>query len=549
MNIDKFPLKGLSLSVAAFALNGAAAHASTVPIFGGGSTLAYALYDTAGQCVGAQNSLEVSTAAYYDVGTAQTVAGCTATAAAASGYEYLFTGAGSGQALQALANNAPSAMTTQKYNDSDVINSTTYAPPYPSFQLAFSDAPLDTPDTVDNAFSATVTPADFTQVYTTNASAKRGAAWEIPTTATAVALGYDLPSASFGSGFYGTTAATATVYNGTASAPINPTVVSQLDLSLDMVCYIWTGYDAKGQFILGTSTNGASSTSLPTSAGQWSDSIFYGAKTRAASPKPTSFDSNLIQSSVAGLAIKPYHRTDASGTTYLFTLWLKKNCKGYAAAGYSAPAVNVSWPSWISAYGVSGTAAMGTTLATTPGAIGYISPDTIVPAVSPGSGKGPTAAFLIVPKTKVSKATMASFLYPNTINTLASESGVSLPSSLTLAKWGTILNKRFFNNSAKTLGYPIVGLTYVMGYSCYSNASGGAVGDTYDGVKGLLNFMETANYQLVAKTLGFAPLTQAQYASAVGLVETAPKKGSLPGLTPGASSPRSCAAFSSSANQ
>lgn len=200
MNVRTHLAGALSLSAATVALSSGAARAATVPIFGGGSTLAYELYDTAGQCVGAQNSVETSAAASDDVDNAQTIAGCTPTAAAASGYEYLFTGAGSGQALQAFTNNTPSAMTTAKYNATDAINSSTVAPPYPSFQLAFSDAPLDTPDTLDHAFSAISTPADFIQTYDTYARGTRGAAWEIPTTATAVALGYDLPSAVFGNG-------------------------------------------------------------------------------------------------------------------------------------------------------------------------------------------------------------------------------------------------------------------------------------------------------------------------------------------------------------
>jgi ABC-type phosphate transport system substrate-binding protein len=558
MNARKITPKALSLSVAAVALNLGAAHASTVPIFGGGSTEAYELYDTAGQCVGVQNSTETASAIYDDVDNARSL-GCTTPLS--TGYEYLFDGADSGQALQAFTSNDPTRITRSNYNVFDTVGVPSVTSlPYPSLQLAFSDAPLDTPDTLDNPFSSSITPADFTQIYTSNVSDRRGAAWEIPTTAMAVALGYDLPTTSFvssgtsysgvqfGNGFYGTTQATATVYNGSATAPINPTVVTQLDLSVNMVCYIWTGYDSLGELVVGTSSNGATATTPPISAGSWSDAVFYGAYSTSATPKPIKFDSNLVQSSVSGLPIKPYHRTDASGSTYLFTLWLQHNCKGYAAAGYSVPAVTVTWPSWMpdSIYGVSGTAAMGTTLASTPGAIGYISTQMIVPAVSPTSGKGPIAAFLLVPKTRVYKSTMADFLYPNTVNTMTSETGAALPATLTLSKWGTMLNKRFFKSAARNSGYAITGLSYVLGYSCYSNASNN---DTYDGVKAFLNFMTTSNYQTLADTLGFAPLKQSQYASIVGMVETAPRRAALAGLTPGSSSPKICFAFNSSSNQ
>ncbi len=68
-------------------------------------------------------------------------------------------------------------------------------------------------------------------------------------------------------------------------------------------------------------------------------------------------------------------------------------------------------------------------------------------------------------------------------------------------------------------------------------------------MKAFLNFMTTSNYQTLADTLGFAPLKQSQYTSIVGMVETAPRRAALAGLTPGSSSPKICFAFNSSGNR
>jgi phosphate transport system substrate-binding protein len=70
--------------------------------------------------------------------------------------------------------------------------------------------------------------------------------------------------------------------------------------------------------------------------------------------------------SLPGLAIQPVHRTDGSGTTFIFTNYLKKANREWAADIGSGKSVN--WPVGLGGKGNEGMAAVVTR---TPGAIGY----------------------------------------------------------------------------------------------------------------------------------------------------------------------------------
>lgn len=469
-------LKALSLSVAALALNAGTAHASTVGIYGGGSTLAYLIYDTMGQCVGVQNS-----GSNPDTAKA-TALGCTTPLNSA--YEYLFTATGSGAGLAALVANTATTSATKSGTVAIDAGNGFGAYPYPSWQLTFSDAPLET---LDNIGSTTTYLAD----YITALKTKRGQAWQVPVSAVPVGLPFNLPSATFGTTFYGAAVSSVTVSN---SATVSATV-PKLDLSTDMVCYIWTQKDHKGNAVSGTYT--------------WDNPIFYGAKSSAKTPKITNYDSNLVASSVTGLAIQPVKRSDASGTTYLFTLWLSKNCKGYTTAGYSTPATLVTFPSFITLTGNGGGALVGTVQANN-GAIGYSTPDALLPAKSTGA----PAAFLAAGKSKVTDAA-PTFLYPTPANTVLAETGVTVPTKITAKAWGTSLTKKFFKAATVNTGYAITGLTYAMGYTCYVNDS---AKDEYTGVKSFVNFLSDAKTSTLLTNNGFAPLTAANYTSEVGTV-------------------------------
>ncbi len=67
------------------------------------------------------------------------------------------------------------------------------------------------------------------------------------------------------------------------------------------------------------------------------------------------------------LAIQPAHRTDGSGTTYIFTHYLKKVSADWAAGPGAGKSVN--WPAGI---GGKGNAGVAGAIQRTPGAIGYI---------------------------------------------------------------------------------------------------------------------------------------------------------------------------------
>ena len=520
-------LKALSLSVATIALSAGTAHATT-PIYTGGSTLIQKVADIAGQCVGIQNSANANAAL-------ATAAGCSAPISSA--YEYLYAGVGSGGALTAFTTNNLTPF-TQAATSANVDTTTNLPPggslPYPQLQLAFSDAPLDTP----NAVASTTM---YLDQYNANVGTKRGQAWQIPTTAVPIAIPYNLPTisftatiagtpttfagASFGNTFYGSAVSTVTVSN---SASVSATV-TKLDLNTDMLCYIWTGATSKGATVSGART--------------WDNPIFVGAKSTAKSAKITNADSNLNPTSVAGLPITTVRRSDGSGTTYLFTLWLSKNCAGYTAAGYSTPATNVTWPSFVTS-SASGGGGLVTAVAATPGATGYITPDQVLP----GKTGGLPAAFLAAGKAKVTD-TAVLWEYPTPANTLTAETGVSVPTSLKSMKWGVAFQKKFFVAAKKNAGYPITGLTYVMGYSCYDNVT---ANDTYTGVKNYISFLNNPIFSTVLTNNGFAPLSSANYTAETGLVATASTAASKAGLTganpTSTTSIKACSTFSTSPN-
>jgi len=74
------------------------------------------------------------------------------------------------------------------------------------------------------------------------------------------------------------------------------------------------------------------------------------------------------------LAITPVHRSDGSGDTYAFTNYLSDVSPTFAAQVGNA--TTVTWPGGVGASGNSGIAA---TIASTPGAIGYISAAYLIP--------------------------------------------------------------------------------------------------------------------------------------------------------------------------
>ncbi len=477
----------LLLATAMTPILGAGEARALTPIYGGGDPLAAAALDAFGQCLGSQNSANPNLAA-------ATAAGCVA--AATPAYDYLNDAGGSADALAALI--AQTAPSTAAASGTTPTDSNFPAYPYPSWQLAVSNIPIDSPAPGTGA-------AYYVNGYNTALAAKRGRAWQIPMGAEAIAFPYNLPTtaftaggasysgAVFGTGFYPGLTATASVTTPAGGSAD----VTRLDLSPDMLCYIWTGHRANGAGVNGTYT--------------WDNPIFAGLRvTRAGKIHQTNYDSNLLAASVAGLAIQPVTVAN-SGLTYVLTLWLRQNCAGYATAGYTPPAATASFPSFVTAAGLSASdpATAVAMVAAHPGAIGYATPDVVAP-VSPAA---PPAAFLLAGRQKTANPPSL-FVYPSPEAIAPALATLALPHNLAATSWGARLDRLLFKQESKGLGYPVVGLDYVLGYTCYLNDS---AHDELTGVTAVVNFLGDAKAAAIVASLGLVPLTAAQYTGEAGL--------------------------------
>lgn len=507
------------LATAVTPLLGPGAAGALTPIYGGGTPVAAAAIDGFGQCLGAQN------AGNPDLVPA-TAAGCTA--AAAPAYDYLIAATDSAGALAALI--AQAAPTATPAAGSIATDSNFPAYPYPSWQLAVSDIPIDSPAPGAGA-------PYYVNLYNTALAAKRGRVWQIPLGAEAIAFPYNLPTtaftaggssytgAVFGTGFYPGLTATANV-----AAPGGGTAtVSRLDLSPDMLCYIWTQHRANGMTVNGSYT--------------WDNPIFAGLKTTSRSGRihQTNYDSNLVAASVAGLPILPVTIAN-SGKTYLLTLWLRQNCSGYVTAGYNPPSASASFPGFVTAAGLTATdtATAVALVANHPGAIGYATAD----AVAPAAPAAPPAAFLLAGKQKATNPP-ASFVYPQADAIAPSLAALKLPQNLAATSWGARLDRLMFRQAITSLGYPITGLNYLMGYTCYINDS---AHDELSGVAALVSFLGDSRAAAIIAGPGMVPLSASQYAGeatlAVGaLTGVSATPGLVGGTVTGGSA--KCPAFAS----
>jgi len=425
MAVYKSALKALSLSVAAAALTSGAAFAAT-PIYAGGGTYAYSALRVLGDCAGAPA-----------LGDTATPAGCAANAALP--YVYEFAGVGSGGGIEALiGETSPTAAASS--GGADAANGVSY--PYAKWTFTDSDAPLDSVSETD----ATMT--WYAQYKAAPVLKNRGAVWQVPEAAAGMGLPYNLTGASFVNG------------------PSISGVTAELDLTKDAVCYIYTNETAAGAAVAGART--------------WDNAIFYSAsKTVGKKTTVTQLGSNLVQSSVAGLPIVAIHRPDASGSTYIFTLWLQTNCKGYSAAGYTAPGTLVTWPSYVTAATSTGGGGIQSYVVAHTGSIGYVDPSKFLPIKA-----GLNAAFVA---SSAATVTAPDFVYPSIAGIKAAFANISAPvHNSAYSAWGTALNKKFFKGGKGA--YPITGLTYIMGYQCYSSNSSA---NYFDGVTSFINFLTT----------------------------------------------------------
>ncbi len=167
--------------------------------------------------------------------------------------------------------------------------------------------------------------------------------------------------------------------------------------------------------------------------------IFIGHITTWSDPKIKALNPGV---KLPATAIQPVHRTDGSGTTYIFTNYLKKANSEWATAVGSGKSVN--WPVGLGGKGSQGVAAV---LARTPGSIGYVE---LAYAVSQ---KLPYGAI---------KNKAGAYIMPSVESTTAA-----------IQAYASQLNKNIKTPTVDATGkdsYPICSLTYIIMYKTSTKA-------------------------------------------------------------------------------
>ena len=167
--------------------------------------------------------------------------------------------------------------------------------------------------------------------------------------------------------------------------------------------------------------------------------------------------------------ITTVHRSDGSGTTYIFTDYLTKISPAWAAGPKFGNSVN--WPGGV---GASGNAGVAGAVKQTPGAIGYVE---LIYALQQKLGAG-------VVQNKSGK-----FIEPNLDSVSKAAEGVTLPADL----------RASITNSDNPDAYPIAGFTWTLTYKEIANRSKGLAIARYF-------WWSTHEGQAFAKELGYAPL-------------------------------------------
>jgi len=128
------------------------------------------------------------------------------------------------------------------------------------------------------------------------------------------------------------------------------------------------------------------------------------------------------------------HRSDSSGTTYIFTNYLTKVSTDWASKVGNATAVN-----WVGDIGGSGSAGVAGQVSQIPGAIGYVE-----------------LAYAIqnnLPYAQMQNAS-GNFITPSVDSAKLAADGVTLPDDM----------KVMITNSPNANAYPIVGFTWILAY-------------------------------------------------------------------------------------
>jgi ABC-type phosphate transport system substrate-binding protein len=159
-------------------------------------------------------------------------------------------------------------------------------------------------------------------------------------------------------------------------------------------------------------------------------------------------------------------RKDGSGTSFIFSDWLAKNCK--TNLGFNStngfPSNSPNWTAVAAANGnhlpivaESGTGGVASQVAATANALGYVSPDYAYPVVA----------------TSTAYPSYVQGYLPTVANVQARLNVETYPKTYDAATIGQEINDQLVAPGHS--GYPIIGYTFIDTYSCYSASIGGGL--------------------------------------------------------------------------
>jgi len=177
------------------------------------------------------------------------------------------------------------------------------------------------------------------------------------------------------------------------------------------------------------------------------------------------------------------HRSDSSGTTFIFTNYLSKVSPAWQSGVGASTSVN--WPTGL---GGQGNAGVANEVKQNPGAIGY---------VELAYARQNALAFADL------RNAAGNYVTPTLESTTAAAEGVPLPDDM----------KVMLTNSGNPTAYPIVGFTWILVYQGQQDATTGQA--IVDMLTWALN-----DGQAYAPELDYAPLSPAAKAKALALVQS-----------------------------
>lgn len=460
-----------------------AVFAAPMAIYGGGNVAAVAVLQDLANCIGVPASGTTANAA------------C-AGANAGNGFEYLFAGsqyerdASNSFLYEAQQGGAHVSGPTDAANGFSAF-------PYPAWELSVTLTPLDA---LPPAGSGTYATASYNGDRTLNADGltdrqNRGFPWQIPFAANALAIAYNPAGMNFG--------IIPAAGDGEDHA---------LQLPIDGLCFLYTKMDAAGNTVAG--------------GYDWGNAIFT---SRQRGKRSATVNGGVALAAPGALPIVAFARAGAPGETYQLTQWLVRHCKGYGTAFNSAAKTGspgATFPVWVAtsysgpagAIEIRSNADMMAAIAATPGAVGYVDRAVAEPVVAGslptayienGYSKVPGAVQYVAPSATAIDVAVAGVVPPK--SSFHNGGYYSRP-----YVWGSTLIAAL--QSRKDSGaYPLTGLAYVAGYSCYDADSSR---DNFDGVLDLLSFIAlpatAAQADAVLRSHGYEPLDVATKTGANG---------------------------------